>query len=201
MTCSTCPRLPPEDGAARTGHCPFPICCPMPWPWSRGAERCSSPRAMARPAPYPRRLPAVEADPHQPAEQCDQVHAARRPSHHRHTLWGRKDIRLTVGDSGIGAGLNRTGNGCMSQYGQIDSRVARRHQGTGLGLPIFTVLALLHGGTLEDCEHAGRRNHSEPCASGLADRRGTASAGVVEEENPPMPAGWAFAGTGRRLAV
>jgi signal transduction histidine kinase len=37
----------------------------------------------------------------------------------------------------------------MSQYGQIDSRVARKHQGTGLGLPICKSLAMLHGGTLE----------------------------------------------------
>ncbi len=59
-----------------------------------------------------------------------------------------QDIRLTVRDTGIGmspAELERA----MSQYGQIDSRVARKHQGTGLGLPICKSLALLHGGTLE----------------------------------------------------
>jgi signal transduction histidine kinase len=59
-----------------------------------------------------------------------------------------QDIRLTVSDTGIGmtpAELERA----MSQYGQIDSRVARKHQGTGLGLPICKSLALLHGGTLE----------------------------------------------------
>jgi signal transduction histidine kinase len=59
-----------------------------------------------------------------------------------------RDIRLTVSDTGIGmtqAELERA----MSQYGQIDSRVARKHQGTGLGLPICNSLAMLHGGTLE----------------------------------------------------
>jgi signal transduction histidine kinase len=59
-----------------------------------------------------------------------------------------QDIRLTVSDTGIGmtqAELEMA----MSQYGQIDSKVARKHQGTGLGLPICKSLALLHGGTLE----------------------------------------------------
>ena len=59
-----------------------------------------------------------------------------------------QDIRLTVSDTGIGmtqAELEMA----MSQYGQVDSRVARKHQGTGLGLPICKSLALLHGGTLE----------------------------------------------------
>ncbi|HEY5084548.1 MAG TPA: histidine kinase dimerization/phospho-acceptor domain-containing protein, partial [Rhizomicrobium sp.] len=53
-----------------------------------------------------------------------------------------RDIRLTVSDTGIGmtqAELERA----MSQYGQIDSRVARKHQGTGLGLPICNSLAML----------------------------------------------------------
>ena len=59
-----------------------------------------------------------------------------------------QDIRLTVSDSGIGMTQAELAM-AMSQYGQIDSRVARRHQGTGLGLPICKSLALLHGGTLE----------------------------------------------------
>jgi signal transduction histidine kinase len=59
-----------------------------------------------------------------------------------------QDIRLTVSDSGIGMTQAELAM-AMSQYGQIDSRVARRHQGTGLGLPICKSLALLPGGTLE----------------------------------------------------
>jgi two-component system cell cycle sensor histidine kinase PleC len=36
----------------------------------------------------------------------------------------------------------------MSPYGQVDSQLSRKHQGTGLGLPISQSLALLHGGNL-----------------------------------------------------
>lgn len=58
--------------------------------------------------------------------------------------------------SGIGFSVRDTGIGmndedmqkAMSPYGQIDSRLSRKHQGTGLGLPISLSLAKLHGGDL-----------------------------------------------------
>ncbi|HWG80458.1 MAG TPA: ATP-binding protein, partial [Stellaceae bacterium] len=34
-------------------------------------------------------------------------------------------------------------------FGQIDSRLARKYQGTGLGLPLAQSMAELHGGRLE----------------------------------------------------
>jgi signal transduction histidine kinase len=56
-------------------------------------------------------------------------------------------LSLRVSDNGIGmdqADLITA----FSHYGQIDSKIARAHQGTGLGLPISRALAELHGGSL-----------------------------------------------------
>jgi signal transduction histidine kinase len=57
-------------------------------------------------------------------------------------------IRITVADTGIGMSAQDIAT-AMSPYGQIDSRIARKHQGTGLGLPISRSLAQMHGGKLE----------------------------------------------------
>ena len=56
-------------------------------------------------------------------------------------------FEIYVSDTGIGmdqAQLEKA----FSHYGQVDSRIARTHQGTGLGLPISLSLARLHGGDL-----------------------------------------------------
>ena len=57
-------------------------------------------------------------------------------------------MRITVSDTGIGMNPEDITK-AMSPYGQIDSRVSRKHEGTGLGLPISHSLARLHDGELD----------------------------------------------------
>lgn len=57
-------------------------------------------------------------------------------------------LRITVADTGIGMSAADIET-AMSPYGQIDSRISRKHQGTGLGLPISRSLARMHDGELE----------------------------------------------------
>ncbi|HET7084606.1 MAG TPA: ATP-binding protein [Rhizomicrobium sp.] len=56
-------------------------------------------------------------------------------------------LEIYVSDSGIGMTALQIEK-AFSLYGQVDSRVARTHQGTGLGLPISQSLARLHDGDL-----------------------------------------------------
>lgn len=55
---------------------------------------------------------------------------------------------LSVADSGIGMKPSDIAV-ALSPFGQIDSKLARKHQGTGLGLPISKSLMELHGGAIE----------------------------------------------------
>mgnify|MGYP001547689496 CR=1 FL=1 len=56
-------------------------------------------------------------------------------------------LSLSVSDTGIGMSQEDIAV-ALSAFGQVHSRVTRRHQGTGLGLPISRSLAQLHGGDL-----------------------------------------------------
>ncbi|HEX4637378.1 MAG TPA: ATP-binding protein [Rhizomicrobium sp.] len=56
-------------------------------------------------------------------------------------------VEITVTDTGIGMTQAQIEK-AFSVYGQIDSRIARTHEGTGLGLPISQSLARLQGGDL-----------------------------------------------------
>ncbi|MGO8917049.1 MAG: PAS-domain containing protein [Stellaceae bacterium] len=66
-----------------------------------------------------------------------------RASHHL-----GEGFRLTVEDTGIGIAKHDLDK-AMRPFGQIDSRLARKYQGTGLGLPLARSMAELHGGKLE----------------------------------------------------
>ena len=74
------------------------------------------------------------------------------PAGGRVTVQAERDaeeaLRITVIDTGIGMSEAEIAK-AMSLYGQIDSRISRKHQGTGLGLPISRSLARMHGGELE----------------------------------------------------
>jgi PAS domain S-box-containing protein len=55
-------------------------------------------------------------------------------------------LEIQVSDTGIGIKAEEI-KVALSPFGQIDSKLARQHKGTGLGLPICKSLVELHGGT------------------------------------------------------
>jgi PAS domain S-box-containing protein len=57
-------------------------------------------------------------------------------------------LSLSVRDSGIGIASDQFQT-VLSPFGQVESAFNRKHQGTGLGLPLAKALIELHGGTLD----------------------------------------------------
>ena len=55
---------------------------------------------------------------------------------------------IEVVDTGIGIALEDIPK-ALAQFGQIDSSLNRKYEGTGLGLPLSEALAKLHGGRLD----------------------------------------------------
>ncbi len=60
---------------------------------------------------------------------------------------GSRGLAISVCDSGIGMSAGDI-KVALSPFGQVDSTLSRRHQGTGLGLPITHSLIRLHDGEL-----------------------------------------------------
>ncbi len=58
-----------------------------------------------------------------------------------------RSLSVSVSDTGIGMSEADI-QVALSPFGQVDSKLARKHQGTGLGLPICKSLMELHGGDL-----------------------------------------------------
>ncbi|MBI3445997.1 MAG: PAS domain S-box protein [Magnetospirillum sp.] len=56
-------------------------------------------------------------------------------------------LALTVSDTGIGMSDDDLAL-AVEPFGQVDSRIARRHDGTGLGLPLVAAIMELHGGAM-----------------------------------------------------
>ncbi len=57
-------------------------------------------------------------------------------------------IQFTVADTGIGMSADEV-ELALHPFGQVDSELSRRHDGTGLGLTLVKSLIELHGGTLD----------------------------------------------------
>ena len=59
----------------------------------------------------------------------------------------RDGVLLTVADTGIGIAQDKIAL-AMAPFGQVDTGLARKYEGTGLGLPLTRTLTELHGGKL-----------------------------------------------------
>ena len=56
-------------------------------------------------------------------------------------------LAIAVSDTGIGIAAEDMSK-VMKTFGQVESKISRKHEGTGLGLPLAKHLVELHGGTL-----------------------------------------------------
>ena len=68
---------------------------------------------------------------------------------------GERGLVIEVRDNGIGIAPEDIAR-ALSPFGQVDSRLSRRYEGTGLGLPLARALTELHGGALELDSAPGR---------------------------------------------
>jgi len=61
---------------------------------------------------------------------------------------GNGSLALTIKDTGVGMTKTEIFK-AMTQFGQVDSGLNRKHEGTGLGLPLVKGMMELHDGTLQ----------------------------------------------------
>ena len=64
-------------------------------------------------------------------------------------------VQILISDTGAGMSPNEV-DIAMRPFGQVDSGFNKRHDGSGLGLPISYALAKLHGGNLIIDSEKGR---------------------------------------------
>jgi len=56
-------------------------------------------------------------------------------------------LAIEVNDTGIGIAAEDIPK-VMTSFGQVESKISRKYEGSGLGLPLAKHLVELHGGTL-----------------------------------------------------
>jgi signal transduction histidine kinase len=56
-------------------------------------------------------------------------------------------LEISIADNGIGMSPEQIPI-ALAPFGQVDSRLSRQHEGTGLGLPLCRRFAEAHGGSL-----------------------------------------------------
>ncbi len=76
-------------------------------------------------------------------------------------------LDITVDDTGIGM-KNKDIPRALERFGQIDSTLARKYEGAGLGLPLAKHLIELHGGALKNREHGRCGDHGDRDLAGRA---------------------------------
>jgi signal transduction histidine kinase len=64
-------------------------------------------------------------------------------------------LQFRIADTGIGIPADKM-EVAMAPFGQVDSRLARRFEGTGLGLPLTKRLVEMHGGTFHLASEPGK---------------------------------------------
>ncbi len=84
---------------------------------------------------------------------------------------GDGSLALSVADTGIGIAADDVAT-ALAMFGQVDSSMSRKYDGSGLGLPLVKFLAELHGGALE--------LQSEPGAGTTVTVRFPASRSIAE---------------------
>jgi PAS domain S-box-containing protein len=65
------------------------------------------------------------------------------------------DLSIEVRDTGIGMAPEEIPK-ALAAFGQVDSSLARKHEGTGLGLPLVKALVEMHGGRFTLLSERGR---------------------------------------------
>ena len=68
---------------------------------------------------------------------------------------GRGDLSIAIADTGIGMSESEV-RVALTPFGQVDSRLARKYEGTGLGLPLAKAMIESHGGRLQIESAPGR---------------------------------------------